>query len=150
MTKTELVHVGYRGTGPTVAALISGEVSVMFMNILQAMPHIKSKRVRPLAVTSTQRLSSVPELPTIAETGLRDYQSAQWYGLLAPAGTPVGILDRLNSNIAKIMQTPEMKQRMTDDGSLAVGGTREEFAFFLKDETARWTNVIKQSGAHVN
>ena len=150
MTNTDLVHVPYRGTGPTIVALLSGEVSVMFMNMLQATPYIKSRRVRSLAVTSTQRLPSMPELPTVAETGLRNYQSAQWYGLLAPAGTPDGILNLLNSHIAKVMHAPEMAQRMTDAGSLAVGGTREEFASYLKDETARWTKVIKQSGARVD
>ena len=150
MSMTDLLHVPYRGTGPAIVALLSGEVSVMFMNALTAVPHIQSSRLRALAVTSRARLPTVSELPTIAELGLRGYESSQWYGILAPAGTPAGILNLLNSHIAKIMHSPEMKQRMTDSGSLAVGGTREEFASYLKEEFARWAKVIKQSGARVD
>ena len=150
MTMTDLLHVPYRGTGPAIVALLSGEVSVMFMNALTVEPHIQSSRLRALAVTSTQRLPAMSELPTIAETGLHGYQSSQWYGVLAPAGTPAGILNLLNSHIAKIMHSPEMKKRMTDSGSLAVGSTREEFASYLKEEFARWAKVIKQSGARVD
>lgn len=150
MAMTDLLHVPYRGTGPAIVALLSGHVSVMFMNALTAVPHIQSKRLRALAVTSRARLPTVSDLPTIAELGLRGYESSQWYGILAPAGTPAGILNLLNSHIAKIMHSPEMKQRMTDSGSLAVGSTREEFASHLKEEFARWAKVIKQSGARVD
>ena len=150
MAMTDLLHVPYRGTGPAIVALLSGEVSVMFMNALTAVPHIQSSRLRALAVTSRARLPTVSDLPTIAELGLRGYESSQWYGILAPAGTPAGILNLLNSHIAKIMHSPEMTQRMTDSGSLAVGGTREEFASYLKEEFARWAKVIKQSGASVD
>ena len=122
----------------------------MFMPALAAVPHVKSGRLRALAVTSSQRLPGVPELPTVAESGLRGYQSSQWYGVMAPAGTPTDILNLLNSHIARIMQAPDMKQRMTDSGSLAVGGTREAFASHLKDEFTKWAKVIKQSGARVD
>jgi len=150
MTRTDMLHVPYRGTGPAITALLSGEVSVMFMPAIAASPHIQSGRLRALAVTSTQRLSAMPELPTIAESGLKGYQSSQWYGLLAPAGTPVGILNLLNAHVAKIMHNPDMKQRMTDSGGVAVGSTREEFAAFLREEFTKWARVIKQSGAQVD
>jgi tripartite-type tricarboxylate transporter receptor subunit TctC len=150
MTKTDLMHIPYRGTGPAITALLSGEVSVMFMAALAAMPHVKSGRLRALGVTTLERLPAMPDLPTVAETGLRGYQSSQWYGVMAPAGAPDPALNLLNSHIAKIMQNPEMKQRMTDSGSLAVGSTREAFAAHLKEEFAKWAKVIKDSGARVD
>ena len=150
MTRTDMLHVPYRGTGPAITALLSGEVSIMFMPAIAASPYIQSGRLRALAVTSAKRLSAMPQLPTIAESGLKGYQSSQWYGLLAPAGTPVGILNLLNTHVAKIMQHPDMKQRMTDSGGVAVGSTREEFAAFLKEEFTKWAQVIKRSGARVD
>ena len=150
MTKTDMMHIPYRGTGPAIAALLSGEVSVMFMPALSAVPHIRAGRLRALAVTSRERLPALKELPTVAESGLRGYQSSQWYGMFAPAGTPADILALLNSHVAKIMHSPEMKQRMTDNGSLAVGNTREEFATHIKEEFAKWARIIKLSGARVD
>lgn len=150
MTRTDMLHVPYRGTGPAIAALLSGEVSVMFMPAIAASPYIHSGRLRALAVTSAQRLPAMPALPTIAESGLKGYQSSQWYGLLAPAGTPAAILDLLNADVAKIMQNPEMQKRITDSGGVAVGGTREAFAVFLKEEFSKWAKVIAQSGARVD
>jgi len=150
MTGTDLLHVPYRGTGPAITALLSGEVSIMFMPAIAASPYIQSGRLRALAVTSAQRLSAMPKLPTVAESGLKGYQSSQWYGLMAPIGTPAAILNRLNADVAKIMQNPEMKQRMTDSGGVAVGSTREEFAAFMKEEFAKWAKVIAKSGARVD
>ncbi len=150
MTRTDMLHVPYRGTGPAITALLSGEVSVMFMPAIAASPFIQSARLRALAVTSSQRLPAMPALPTVAESGLKGYQSSQWYGMLAPAGTPAAILNLLNVHIAKIMQHPDMKQRMTDSGGVAVGGTREAFADFLKEEFTKWAKVIEKSGARVD
>jgi tripartite-type tricarboxylate transporter receptor subunit TctC len=150
MTGTDMLHVPYRGTGPAISALLSGEVSIMFMPAIAASPYIQSGRLRALAVTSAERLSAMPALPTIAESGLRGYQSSQWYGLLAPAGTPAGILNLLNADVAKIMQHPEMKRRITGSGGVAVGSTRQWFAAFIKEEFAKWAKVIAQSGARVD
>jgi len=150
MAKVKMVHIPYRGTGPAVTGLMSGEASVMFMPTTNAVPLVKSGRLRALAVTSLQRLPALPELPTVAESGLKGYQSSQWYGMLAPVGTPVEILNLLNSHIVKIMQTPDMKQRMTDGGNVAVGSTREAFATHIKEEFARWARVIQASGARVD
>ena len=147
MTKTEMIHVPYRGTGPAITGLLSGEVSTMFMPALTAVPLITSKRVRGLAVTSRERLPALKDLPTISESGLRDYESSQWYGFLAPAGTPLEIVNLLNAHTMKIMQSADMKQRMIDAGSIAVGSTREAFAKHLTDEFAKWAKVIKASGA---
>jgi len=147
LTRTEMLHIPYRGTGPAITGLLSGEVETMFMPALPAMPLITSARVRALAVTSRERLPALPDLPTVAESGLKAYESSQWYGVLAPAGTPVDILNTLNTAIVKIMISPEMKQRMAESGSVAVGSSREAFAQYLSEELTKWARVIKASGA---
>jgi tripartite-type tricarboxylate transporter receptor subunit TctC len=147
MTSTQMLHIPYRGTGPAITGLLSGEVETMFMPALAAVPLITGGRVRALAVTSRERLPALKELPTVAESGLKGYESSQWYGVLAPAGTPAEIVTLLNAHIAKIMQSADMKQRMAEAGSLAVGSTREAFAKHLADELAKWARVIKASGA---
>jgi tripartite-type tricarboxylate transporter receptor subunit TctC len=150
MTKTEMVHVPYRGTGPAITGLLSGEAGIMFMPALPALPYVKSGRLKALAVTSAQRMPALPALPTVAESGLPGYESSQWYGLMAPAGTPPEILDTLNRTVARFMHAPDMRSRMTDAGSVAVGSTREEFARHLKSEFDKWARVIRQSGATVD
>lgn len=150
LTKTNMVHVPYRGTGPAITAILSGEVSTMFMPALTALPLIQTGRLRALGVTSLERLPALPDLPTVSESGLKGYQSSQWYGILAPTGTPPDILNLLNSHAAKIMQTPEMKERMKNSGSVAVGSSREMFSKFLQTEFTKWAKVIKDSGAKVD
>jgi tripartite-type tricarboxylate transporter receptor subunit TctC len=147
MTNTEMLHIPYRGTGPAITGLLSGEVSTMFMPALTAVPLISNGRVRGIAVTSRQRLPALANLPTVAESGLKGYESSQWYGVLAPAGTPLEIVNLLNVQIAKIMHTPDMQKQMAESGSVAVGSTREAFAKHLADEYAKWAKVIKASGA---
>ena len=150
MAKVEMVHVPYRGSGPAMIGLLSGEASIMFLPAINAGPHVKTGRLRAIAVTSRERLPAMPELPTVSESGLKGYESAQWYGLLAPVGTPAEILNVLNAQIAKIMQAADMKQRLTAEGLVAVGSTREQFATHIKAETAKWAKVIKASGAKVD
>ena len=147
MTNTQMMHVPYRGTGPVITGLLSGEVESMFMPALAAVPLINSGRVRALAVTSRNRLPALPGLPTVSESGLKGYESSQWYGLLAPAGTPSDIVNLLSAQTMKIMQTDDMKQRMAEAGSIAVGSTRDVFAKHLESEFAKWAKVIKASGA---
>ena len=116
MAKVDMVHVPYRGSGPAMIGLLSGEASIMFLPAINAGPHLKTGRLRGLAVTSRERLPAMPELPTISESGLKGYESSQWYRVLAPTGTPAEILNLLNGHIAKIMQAPDMKQRLTAEG----------------------------------
>ena len=150
MAKVSMVHVPYRGTGPAIVGLMSGEASVMFMPTTNAVPLVKAGRLRALAVTTQERVAAMPGLPTVAESGLKGYESSQWYGMLAPAGTPGDVLALLNSHIAKIMQAPDMKQRMTSEGLVAVGSTRAQFAAHIKTESEKWAKVIKASGAKVD
>ncbi len=150
MARVKMVHVPYRGSGPAMIGLLSGEVSIMFLPAINAGPHLKSGRLRALAVTSRERLPAMPELPTISESGLQGYESSQWYGVLAPAGTPADVLSLLNAHIAKIMQAADMKQRLTGEGLVSVGSTREQFTAHIKAEMTKWAKVIKESGARVD
>jgi tripartite-type tricarboxylate transporter receptor subunit TctC len=150
MTGADMIHVPYRGTGPAITGLVSGEVTTMFMPSLTAVSLINGGRVRGLAVTSRERLPALPKLPPVSEAGLKGYESSQWYGFLAPAGTPSDVLEVLNAHTMKIMQTAEMKERMAKSGSVAVGSTREAFAKHLASEFAKWAKVIKASGATAN
>jgi tripartite-type tricarboxylate transporter receptor subunit TctC len=150
LAKVTMVHVPYRGTGPAIVGLMSGEASVMFMPTTNAVPLVKSGRLRALAVTTRERVPALPGLQTVAESGLKGYESSQWYGMLAPAGTPADVLALLNSHIAKIMQAPDMKQRLATEGLVAVGSTREQFAAHIRTETAKWADVIRRSGAKVD
>ena len=147
MAGIRMVHVPYRGTGPALSGILGGEASVMFMVAPAATPLVRAERLRALAVTSATRLAAMPELPTIAESGLRGYQSSQWYGLLAPAGTPDDVLQLLNAHAVKFVKGADMQQRLVNDGGIPVGSTREQFAVHIKDEIVRWAHVIRKSGA---
>ena len=145
-----MVHIPYRGSGPAMIGLLSGETPVMFLPAINAGPHVKAGRLRAIAVTSRARLASMSELPTVAEAGLKGYESSQWYGLLAPAGTADDILNSLSSQVVRIMQTPDMQQRMHNDGIVPVGNSRQQFAAYIKAELVKWADVIKRSGARID
>ena len=147
MTKTDMVHVPYRGTGPAITGVLSGEAAIMFMPALPAIPHVKSARMKALGVTSEQRLPALPDVPTVAESGLKGYESSQWYGVLAPAGTPAEILNQLNATFVRIMHEAQMKQRLAESGTLVIGNSREAFAQKIKSEFDKWARIIKLSGA---
>jgi len=150
MAGVQLVHVPYRGSGPAMIGLLAGDAPVMFLPAINAGPHIAAGKLRALAVTSRERLAAFPDIPTVAESGLPGYESSQWYGLLAPVGTPREIGDFLTGQIMRIMRAPEMKARMTHDGLVAIGSTREEFAAHIRSELEKWARVIRASGASVD
>ena len=150
MANVKMVHVPYAGSGPAMIGLLGGQVPIMFLPVINAGPHIAAGRLRGIAVTSKDRLASLPDLATIAESGLAGYESSQWYGVLAPAGTPEEILTQLNGAIARIMQSADMKARMAKDGLVPVGGSREQFATHIRLEIDKWARVIKASGASVD
>lgn len=142
-----IVHVPYKGAPAGVLAVISGEVAFALPNIPPALPHAKTGKLRALAVTTAKRSPAVPDLPTIAESGLPGYEATAWFGVLAPAGTPRVIVDRLNALIVKALRTPEMKERLLADGAEAIGSTPEEFAAVMRRDIAKWAEVVKKSGA---
>jgi len=150
MAEVQMVHIPYRGSGPAMIGLLAGEAPVMFLPAINAGPHVASGRLRALAVTSRERLAAMPGLPTVSESGLPGYESSQWYGLLAPAGTPPEVLDLLNARVANIMQSSDMKARMTSDGLVPIGGSREQFAAHIRSEIGKWAKVISASGARVD
>jgi tripartite-type tricarboxylate transporter receptor subunit TctC len=150
LADTQLIHIPYRGSGPAINGIVAGEVPVMFLPAINAGPLIASGRLRGLAVTSKDRLSSLPELPTVASSGLTGYESSQWYGLLAPNGTANEVLNILNKQVRTIMQTAEMQLRMKNDGLIPIGSSREQFATHIKTEIDKWAKVIASSGATVD
>ena len=153
MTGTFMLHLPYRGSGPALIDLLAGNVDVMFDNLPSAMPHIKSGRLKALAVTSGQRSGALPELPTIAESGvaeLKAYEASSWFGLLAPAGTPAEVVTRLQQESAKALATAAMKERLLAQGAIPSGMTPAEFVRFIGAETRKWSGVVKASGAKID
>jgi tripartite-type tricarboxylate transporter receptor subunit TctC len=146
MAGIDMVHIPYKGTAPGVVDLLAGQVKVMAPNLLTALPHIKSGKLRALAVTSSKRSQALPEVPTVAEAGLPGYDSTQWYGVLAPAGTPREIVTRLHDAIARALRDAEVGKRLAADGAEAVGSSPEEFAAFIKSESEKWARVATAAG----
>ena len=141
----DMVHVPYKGGGPALIALLSGQVQIMFATLPAAMPHVKSGKLRPVAVTTSRRSQALPELPTIAESGVSGYEAATWYGLLAPAGTPKAIVGRLHAEIVKILAT-DTRQFLMAQGFEPAGTAPAEFAGYIKSEIAKWGKVIRDAG----
>jgi tripartite-type tricarboxylate transporter receptor subunit TctC len=150
MAHVKLVHVPYKGTGPAVVALLSGEVPLMLAPALTVLPHVQAGRVRAIATTSAKRSDALPDVPTVAESGVPGYEASQWYGVLVPRGTPPAIVDRLNREIVAIMNDADVKARLAREGSVAIGDTPQEFASHLRAEIAKWSRVVKVSGARVD
>jgi tripartite-type tricarboxylate transporter receptor subunit TctC len=146
----DLLHIPYKGSAPAVIDLLAGQVNMMFDNIPSALPHIKAGKLRALATTGAQRDPALPDLPTVAEAGLPGYESGVWFGLSVPAGTPAPIVARLNAEIVKGAKSPEFVKRMTDLGYNIIPGTPAQMAEMLKVEIARWTPIVKASGAKVD
>lgn len=145
-TGTNIVHVPFKGTAPSLAAVMGGDVDMTFANIPAILQHVKAGRLRPLALSGERRSELMPDVPTIKEAGVPDGAVGVWYGVLAPAATPRGIVDTLSGAVAKIAHSPEMKQRLAEQGAEAVGGTPEEFGKLLREEVARWTEVVNAAG----
>jgi tripartite-type tricarboxylate transporter receptor subunit TctC len=146
MAGIDMVHIPYKGTSPGVVDLLAGQVSLMAPNLLTALPHIKAGKLRALAVTSAKRSEGLPDVPTVAESGLPGYDSTQWYGVLAPAGTSRQIVARLHDEIVRALRAPEVMQRLAADGAEPVGSTPEEFAAFIKSEINKWARVASAAG----
>jgi tripartite-type tricarboxylate transporter receptor subunit TctC len=153
LTGTQMVHSPYRGSGPALLDLMGGNVDLMFDNLPSAMPHIKSGKLLALAVTSSTRSAAVPDLPTVAEAGgptLASFEASSWFGLLAPAGTPMDIVNRIQQETARALATPAMRERLQSQGAIPSGNTPAEFARLIEAETRKWAPVVKASGAKVD
>ncbi len=146
MASVNIVHVPYKGSGPALIDLVGGQMQFMFSNLTAALPHMKSAKLRALAVTGEKRTPIVPELPTVSEAALPGYAVTSWYGLLAPAGTPPDVVTRLNTETGNAMRAPDMKERLAAEGADPMTGTSAELAALLKVEIAKWAKVVKQAG----
>jgi tripartite-type tricarboxylate transporter receptor subunit TctC len=145
-TGTDILHVPYKGIGPMLTDLISGQLSLGINGAPAVMAHVNSGRLRALAVTGAKRLPSLPRIPTLDEAGVKGFDASGWYGIVAPAGTPPEIVLRLNSEIRRIMQTPELRARLDTEGAIPAAGSAEEFGAFIASEIARWGAVLKRAG----
>ena len=143
----KMVHVPYKGSGQAVTDLLGGHVQLMFSGFSSTLPHIKSGKLRPLVVTGAQRSPALPDVPTIAESGFPGFEATAWYGVLAPAKTPKPIVTRLHAEIVKVLQLPDVKERLGNLGFEIVGSTPEQFAAYIKSEISKWEKVVKTSGA---
>ena len=142
MGKVEITHVPYKGGAPALTALVSGEVDMTYENSLIITPHIRSGRVKALAVTAAKRSKLLPDLPTIAET-LPGYSASGWYGLLAPAATPKPVIARLHTEAVKALRAPDVVERLSSQGAEPVGNSPEEFTAFVRSEISKWANLVK-------
>ena len=143
---TRLYHVPYRGGGESIIAVLSGHVPVSIASMLGTIANVRAGRLRALGVTTAVRAAGAPDIPTIAEAGVPGYESSQWYGLIAPAATSPEIITRLHREATAVLRTPEITQRLTNDGSEVVAGTPQEFGAFMRAETEKWAKVAKAAG----
>ena len=150
MSRVDLLLIPYKGNALAVTSVISGETSLVFGNIAQSVPQVKAWRLRALGVTSVQRSPVMPDVKTIAESGVPGFETSTWYGLLAPAGTSRAIVDKLNGEIVRILQLPDVRERLTAEAFELPADTPDQFAAIIKSELSRWAKVVKDTGARVD
>ncbi|MGH8619801.1 MAG: Bug family tripartite tricarboxylate transporter substrate binding protein [Burkholderiales bacterium] len=145
-TRTDLVHIPYKGLSPALTDLMSGQVQIMFSSAVAMLPQVKAGRLRGLATTGAKRPAAIPDLPTVAEAGVPGYETGSWYGIVAPAGTPPDIVNRLSAEMQKIVRQPAIQERFNAEAASPVGSTPQEFVTHLQREKERWTKVVKATG----
>ena len=145
-----LTHVPYKGAAPALSDTLGGQVQSFMSSVPSALAHVKSGRLRAIAVTSAKRSPQLPEVPTIAESGYAGFEANTWYGLLVPAGTPAAVIALLNAEVNRVLATPEVRARLASEGGDTLGGSPERFAAFLAAEHAKWGRVVRESGAKVD
>jgi len=150
MARIDIVHVPYKGSGPAVTDVIAGQVPIMFDSITSSLPHVKAGKLRALGITSATRSSALPEVPTIAESGLPGYEMNPWFALFAPAGTPQPVITKLNAEVARIVALPDVKERLSAIGAEPMGGAPERLGATMRADVAKWTKVIRDTGITVD
>jgi tripartite-type tricarboxylate transporter receptor subunit TctC len=138
-----MLHIPYRGTAPSVTDLIAGQVDATFTGAPAVLPHVRSGRLRALAVSSAQRIAALPDVPTVAESGYPDFEADQWYGVVAPAGTPSALVSRLNAEINKALALAEVQQQLAVEGAVPMPATAQAFGELIRREIPRWATVVK-------
>jgi tripartite-type tricarboxylate transporter receptor subunit TctC len=147
MAGVDIVHVPYKGGANAMTDVITGQISLMFTNMLGAMPHIRTGKLKAIAVADSRRSPSLPDVPTFAEAGFKDYEVSVWWGVMAPAGTPAPVIGHLNREIVASLAAPELKERLDGMGARIIGGTSEQFGVFVDAEIKRWARAVQASGA---
>jgi tripartite-type tricarboxylate transporter receptor subunit TctC len=145
MTKTFMLHIPYKGSAPVVTDLLAGQIDVMFDNLPNVIGHVRAGKMKAIAVSTAQRSALAPEVPTVAEAGVPGYELSVWFGVLAPAGTPRDIIVRLNTEIVKILNAPDVKDRFAKQGVEVRTSTPEQFSEFLRAEVSRWAKVVQDA-----
>jgi tripartite-type tricarboxylate transporter receptor subunit TctC len=146
----DLLHIPYKGVAPALVDVVSGQVSMTFASILSSLPQVRTGKLRALAVTGAKRSPAAPELPTMMEAGVKGYESATWYGLIAPARTPQTIVTRLNREVVAILKQPDVNERLSREGADTVGNTPQEFSDYIRAEILKWAKVVKAANIQVN
>ena len=150
MTGCEMLHVPYKGSGPAHIDLMGGQIQLMFDNIVALIPHVRAGKVRAIAVSSAKRHPQLPDVPTIQEAGVKDFETVAWFGLLAPAGTPRSVITRLNAEALKALKLPDVQKRLVDSGSDIIGNTPEQADEFLRAEVEKWGKVVRAANVTPN
>jgi len=147
MAGVEMQHIPYKGSAPAMTDLLGGQTAIMFDNMPSAIGHVRAGKLRPIAVTTPNRSPALPNVPTIAESGVPGYSATSWFGILAPAGTPAPVIARLNASILKALADPDVKKKLAEQGAEPHGEKPEQFAEFIRSETEKWGKTVKVSGA---
>lgn len=149
-TSVNILHIPYKGGAPAIADLVAGQIPMMFDNVPPLLPHVRSGRIKALAATSLARIPVLPDVPTLHELGLKDFDAVGWNGLLAPAGTPREVVARLHTEVVRVLRIPEVRDQLTSQGADVVGNSPEEFAAWIRAEVKKWADVVRASGAKVD
>jgi len=150
MAKVDMVHVPYKGSAPAVSDLLGGQISIMFDNLPSVIPHVRSGKLRAIAISTAKRSADLPDVPTIAEAGVSGYEATSWFGLFAPAATPAPVLSKISAALSKVLANAEVKKKIDDQGGEPANETPAQFADFIQKETLKWGKVVKESGASLD
>ena len=150
MTGVDMLHIPLKGAAPALTDVIAGNSQLIFATALSVQPYLQAGRLRPLAVTTAKRIDTLPDLPTIAESGVPGFEASTWHGMVVPTGTPRAVIARLNSEVNAILEQPDLRKLLVNQGAQIQGGTPERFAAYIKSEVPKWAKVIRDSGARVD